>query len=40
MAGLAHLGLGFAAKSIAPKIHLGILLAAPVALDIVWIVLL
>jgi hypothetical protein len=36
MAGIAHLGVGLAAKTIAPKAPLGILLLASEALDILW----
>ena len=36
MAGLAHVGVGLAAKRFAPDIPLGILLAGAYAIDIVW----
>lgn len=36
MAGLAHLGLGLAAKRIAPKIPLGVLITGAYAIDIIW----
>ncbi len=36
MAGLGHLGLGFAAKVIAPKVHLAVLLVATELIDILW----
>lgn len=36
MAGLAHAGVGLAAKSIAPRAPLGALLLGAYALDIVW----
>jgi membrane-bound metal-dependent hydrolase YbcI (DUF457 family) len=36
MAGLGHLGIGFAAKAIAPKIHLAVLLVATELIDILW----
>ena len=36
MAGIAHLGIGLAAKTIAPKAPLGILLLASEALDLLW----
>ncbi len=36
MAGLGHLGFGFAAKPIAPKVHLVILLIASELIDILW----
>ena len=36
MAGIAHLGIGLAAKQAAPKINLGVLLLTSEALDILW----
>ena len=36
MAGLGHLGFGFAAKPIAPKVHLVTLLIASELIDILW----
>lgn len=36
MAGLGHLGLGFAAKLYAPKVHLAVLLIATELIDILW----
>ncbi|MBN2736761.1 MAG: hypothetical protein JXR70_07245 [Spirochaetales bacterium] len=39
MAGLAHLGFGFAAKSLSPKIPLGILLVCPLLLDLIYMAL-
>jgi F0F1-type ATP synthase membrane subunit a len=36
MAGLGHIGFGFAAKPIAPKVHLVVLLIAPELIDILW----
>ena len=36
MAGLGHLGFGFAAKPIAPKVHLLVLLIATELIDILW----
>lgn len=36
MAGLGHLGFGFAAKAIAPKVHLAVLLIATELIDILW----
>lgn len=36
MAGFAHLGVGLAAKQVAPKIPVGILVAGAYAIDIVW----
>ena len=36
MAGLGHLGFGFAAKPIAPKVHLFVLLIATELIDILW----
>jgi len=36
MAGLGHLGFGFAAKPIAPKVHLVVLLIASELIDILW----
>lgn len=36
MAGLGHLGFGFAAKPIAPKVHLVVLLVATELIDILW----
>jgi len=36
MAGLAHLGVGLAAKSIAPNVNAGVLVTAAYALDIAW----
>jgi membrane-bound metal-dependent hydrolase YbcI (DUF457 family) len=37
MAGLGHIGFGFAAKKLAPKAPLAVLLPASVAIDIVYI---
>ena len=36
MAGIAHIGVGLAAKKIAPQAPLGVLLLASEALDILW----
>jgi hypothetical protein len=36
MAGLGHLGFGFAAKPFAPKVHLAVLLVAAELPDILW----
>jgi hypothetical protein len=36
MAGLGHLGLGFAAKPIVPKVHLVVLLIATELIDVLW----
>jgi hypothetical protein len=36
MAGLGHIGFGFAAKQIAPKVHLLVLLFATELIDILW----
>lgn len=36
MAGLGHLGVGFAVKPLAPKIPLGVLLVATEVPDILW----
>lgn len=36
MAGIAHLGVGLAAKKVAPRAHLGVLLLASEALDLLW----
>jgi hypothetical protein len=36
MAGLGHIGFGFAAKPIAPKVHLVVLLIATELIDILW----
>jgi len=36
MAGLGHIGFGFAAKPIAPKVHLAVLLIATELIDILW----
>jgi membrane-bound metal-dependent hydrolase YbcI (DUF457 family) len=36
MAGLGHLGFGFAAKPVAPKVHLLVLLGASELIDILW----
>ena len=36
MAVLGHLGFGFAAKPIAPKVHLAVLLIASELIDILW----
>ena len=38
MAGLGHIGFGFAAKPIAPKVHLLVLLVATELIDILWVV--
>ena len=37
MSGLGHLGFGFAAKPIAPKVHLVVLLIASELIDILWV---
>jgi membrane-bound metal-dependent hydrolase YbcI (DUF457 family) len=36
MAGLGHIGLGFAAKPVAPRVHLIVLLIATELIDILW----
>jgi membrane-bound metal-dependent hydrolase YbcI (DUF457 family) len=36
MAGLGHMGLGFAAKPFAPKVHIFVLLLATELIDILW----
>jgi hypothetical protein len=36
MAGLGHIGFGFAAKPIAPKVHLVVLLISTELIDILW----
>jgi membrane-bound metal-dependent hydrolase YbcI (DUF457 family) len=36
MAGLGHLGFGFAAKPVVPKVHLVVLLIATELIDILW----
>jgi multisubunit Na+/H+ antiporter MnhC subunit len=36
MAGLGHIGFGFAAKPVAPKVHLIVLLIATELIDILW----
>lgn len=36
MAGLGHIGLGLAAKYMAPKVHLAVLLLASEFIDILW----
>jgi hypothetical protein len=36
MAGIAHIGLGLAAKNIAPKAPVGVLILASEAIDILW----
>jgi hypothetical protein len=36
MAGLGHLGFGFAAKPLAPKVHIVVLLIASELTDILW----
>lgn len=36
MAGLAHIGVGLAAKRFAPKVPVGVLVLAAVAIDILW----
>lgn len=36
MAGLAHLGVGLAAKRVAPNVNAGVLVGAAYAIDIVW----
>ena len=36
MAGLGHIGFGFAAKPIVPKVHLVVLLIATELIDILW----
>jgi len=36
MAGLGHLGFGFAAKTLAPKVHIVVLLLATELTDILW----
>lgn len=38
MAGLGHLGFGFAAKPIAPNVHLVVLLIASELTDILWVI--
>lgn len=38
MAGLGHIGVGFAVKPLAPKIPLGVLLVATEVPDILWAV--
>jgi membrane-bound metal-dependent hydrolase YbcI (DUF457 family) len=38
MAGLGHLGFGFAAKPLAPKVHIIVLLIAAELIDILWAV--
>jgi len=37
---IGHIAVGLAAKRLAPKTSLGLLVAAPVALDLLWPVLL
>ncbi len=37
MAGLGHLGVGFAAKQLAPKVPVGVLVAATMVLDLLWV---
>lgn len=37
MAGIGHIGFGFAAKPIVPKIHLVVLLIASELIDILWV---
>jgi hypothetical protein len=36
MAGLAHLGVGLAAKRVAPKVPLAVLITGAYAIDIIW----
>ena len=36
MAGLGHIGLGFAAKPLVPKVHLPLLLLATELIDLLW----
>jgi hypothetical protein len=36
MAGLAHMGVGLAAKPLAPKVPVGVLVLSAYAIDIVW----
>lgn len=36
MAGLAHLGVGLAAKHVAPNVNAGVLVVSAYAIDIVW----
>ena len=36
MAGLGHIGLGFTAKPVAPKVHILVLLIATELIDILW----
>jgi membrane-bound metal-dependent hydrolase YbcI (DUF457 family) len=36
MAGIGHIGFGFAAKPIAPKVHIVVLLIATELIDILW----
>ena len=36
MAGIGHFGFGFAARPVAPKIHLAVLLIATELIDILW----
>jgi hypothetical protein len=36
MAGLGHIGFGFAAKPVAPKVHIVVLLIATELIDILW----
>lgn len=38
MSGLGHLGLGLAAKKAVPKMHIIVLLMAPMLLDILWVI--
>jgi hypothetical protein len=38
MAGLAHFGLGFAAKRLAPKVPVVVLLLAAIGIDLLWAV--
>jgi membrane-bound metal-dependent hydrolase YbcI (DUF457 family) len=38
MASIGHMGFGFAAKPIAPKVHLAVLLIATELIDILWAV--
>lgn len=38
MAGLGHIGFGFATKSITPKVHLLVLIIAAELIDILWVI--
>ena len=37
MAGLGHIGFGFAAKPFIPRVHLVVLLIASELIDILWV---